>query len=824
MKRHIYTVIVLAAFLSPTGLMASEPYRITAWGYNYYEQCNVPQPNYDFNDCNSIAGGYYHSLGLKNDSSIVAWGRNNAGQCSVPAPNTNFIAVAAGAWHSLGLKSNGSIIAWGNNSYGQCDVPEPNAGFVAVAAGTYHSLGLKADGTIVAWGGDSYGQCDVPVPNSDFVAVAAGYYHSLGLKSDGSIVAWGYNYYGQCDVPAPNISFKAIAAGSEHSLGLKQGGSIVAWGNNNYNQCDVPEPNVGFKAIAAGSGHSLGLKQSGSIVAWGRNTYGQCNVPSPNADFACIAAGWFHSLGITAPASGEYTITGEVNLDVVYQQLDGFGGAAVYECPSLTTHTKKEEIYDLLFKELGIEILRIRNTYGYSTDPGNNELLGTAEVVVEARKPQRSPNLKIELVPWSCPAYLKSNGSESGGGTLAKDGLGNFRYDDYAQWWYDSLVEFAAHGVEPDFISIQNEPTIETSYDSCRFYPNDGWDPSVAAYNVAFEKVWQKLHAEMGSSMPEMWGPESMGLMDMSWYIPEFNDVSHVAGFSHHLYFNDYGGSSYDEPDSLIGAMTNAYANYGYKPLHMTEYVRLNTIPNFDMGLKFAWHIYNSLYYLHSKSYFNWTLFRAYGSGGIVTLDSSSTYIIRPQYWFLKAYTHFTGKDWSLLGTSVSGADYDNIRMSAFKDPNNHQLTVVILNKSGSNESLELTLNGFSPDNSEVYRSGQTENWVYLGTFSNPVLLPPQSITTIHLTRTLDFSNCSEVQDNGYGLPSDLDGDCYVNYEDLKIITDNWLRTDCTAPDNCEGADFKPADGVVDLFDFSDFAMQWLWCNDPEGTGCVNNW
>jgi glucuronoarabinoxylan endo-1,4-beta-xylanase len=420
---------------------------------------------------------------------------------------------------------------------------------------------------------------------------------------------------------------------------------------------------------------------------------------------------------------------GDVNFSAVYQQLEGFGGAAVYDVGYLPYHPKKEEIYDLLFKELGLEILRIRNTYGYSTYPSNEELIATAEVVAEAREPQRSPNIKTELVPWSPPYYLKSNGSESGGGTLAKDALGNFRYNDYAQWWYDSLLEWAAHGVEPDFISIQNEPLIETSYDSCRFFPNQWWDPDVAAYNLAFEAVWEKLNAEMGSAMPKMWAPESMGLWDMSFYIPDMIDLNHVDGFSHHLYTE----GDYDDPDSMIGAMTNAYTNFGFKPLHMTEYVKLNTTPNFDMGMKFAWHIYNCLYYLHSTSFFNWTLFRGPTSlGGIVTY-SFDDYIIRPQYWFLKGYTRFTDKDWSVIGTSVTGAGADNLRMSAFTSPDNTQLTIVILNKS--KVRTVLTLPDYMPTNSAVYRSGQTLTWAYLGSFTPVMSLPPESITTIWMDR-----------------------------------------------------------------------------------------
>jgi hypothetical protein len=132
------------------------------------------------------------------------------------------MAIAGGGYHSLGLKADGRIVAWGWNHDGQCDVPNPNAGFVAVAAGEFHSLGLQADGSIVAWGYNDWGQCNVPAPNQDFVAVAGGFVHSLGLKADGSIVAWGENWHGQCEAPAPNSGFLALAGGVGLSLGLKR--------------------------------------------------------------------------------------------------------------------------------------------------------------------------------------------------------------------------------------------------------------------------------------------------------------------------------------------------------------------------------------------------------------------------------------------------------------------------------------------------------------------------------------------------------------------------------------------------------------------------
>jgi|GEM_PF-534812 len=88
------------------------------------------------------------------------------------------------------------------------------------------------------------------------------------------------------------------------------------------------------------------------------------------------------------------------------------------------------------------------------------------------------------------------------------------------------------------------------------------------------------------------------------------------------------------------------------------------------------------------------------------------------------------------------------------------------------------------------------------------------------------YSTCGEVIAAGYRLVADIDGtgNCYVDYYDLGTFVDYWLNDTCTGPDNCHGADFEPANGVVDLFDFSIFANQWLTCNNPADSECSPNW
>lgn len=281
-----------------TGGDARELYRagissvLTAWGLNDHGQADVPPGVFT-----AVAGGGYHSLGVKSDGSIVGWGLNSSGQCDVPAPNSGFAAVAGGLEYSLGLKANGSIVAWGSNFYGQCNLPVPNSGFISVAAGGSHGLGLKADGSVVAWGLNANNQCDVPVPNSGWTAVAAGGSNSMGLKANGSIVVWGANFSNQCNVPAPNTSFIAIAVGGSCCLGLKSNGSIVVWGATSFGRGSIPLPNTGYTAVRVGPWRCGAAKTDGSLRLWGHAISGENTVPPPNAGFTdMFAFGGYHTL------------------------------------------------------------------------------------------------------------------------------------------------------------------------------------------------------------------------------------------------------------------------------------------------------------------------------------------------------------------------------------------------------------------------------------------------------------------------------------------------------------------------------------------------
>ena len=164
------------------------------------------------------------------------------------------------------------------------------------------------------------------------------------------------------------------------------------------------------------------------------------------------------------PAGTNPNATGQINLANTHQTLDGFGGAgAWYEGSVISIGNSNPNIYNILFRDLGLDIYRVRNTYNID----NGYITRSAQIIAAGQATLGHP-LRIINTSWSPPSYLKSNGSTVGG-TLAKDGNGNYRYADFAQWWADSLTAWSNASVDSYYVNMQNEPQWTASWDTCLF-------------------------------------------------------------------------------------------------------------------------------------------------------------------------------------------------------------------------------------------------------------------------------------------------------------------------------------------------------------------
>ncbi|MFI7125809.1 RCC1 domain-containing protein [Nonomuraea sp. NPDC050153] len=301
---------------------------VWAWGENNngqlgdgtYTDTNVPVKVQNLNGVVEVAAGLGFSLARTSTGNILAWGDNTFGQLglgwfggSAPTPQPlhgqrDITHIEAGWFHSMALRNFSTVLVWGSNSRGQ------------LGDGTDISKASPTE--LTGLGGESGPPFDI----------AAGFYHSLAVRGDGTLLAWGANNFGQLGngttavtpsfSPVPVIGsygpVKALAAGCTQSYLVDGSGRVWAWGDNSQAQVAftgsvVTQPQIipnlsGVQDVAAGCAFGLALTGGGGAYGWGKYESGQTGtgVPVPMPPFPVnwttgitfIAAGGDHGLAI----------------------------------------------------------------------------------------------------------------------------------------------------------------------------------------------------------------------------------------------------------------------------------------------------------------------------------------------------------------------------------------------------------------------------------------------------------------------------------------------------------------------------------------------
>lgn len=425
-----------------------------------------------------------------------------------------------------------------------------------------------------------------------------------------------------------------------------------------------------------------------------------------------------------------YAVT--INQASTQQEMVGFGGALTWYSPWVTNNMKKNEIADLMFDDLGIDIIRFKNWYypnNYPTvkstdamdDDGSlSHWNATNELYTMAM--DRNDNIKILLSSWGPPASLKSNNStrETTGSNTLKKKDGQFMYDELAQYYYD-MLEYMPF--DPDYLSIQNEPTYSnTGWTTCKWAATE--TSELPGYVTAFDKVYDAIKDR--THVPVMLGPESQDIPTYAAFANLLKDKAHCGMLGYHPYNVNSGTttSSYITELKSIGAIN-------VKPNLMTEFS-----DNLDW-FKTANFIQNSLIHANSSGYIYWKLAWATPASGedramISTANNSSTYKVTPYYHLIKHFSKNIDAGYHRVdATSVNA----NIAVSAFLNPAGTQLTVILINNSAGKIEVDLKATGKTISAISATQSKVGTYYVPVPDLSpeKSVALAAQSITTVVL-------------------------------------------------------------------------------------------
>lgn len=439
-----------------------------------------------------------------------------------------------------------------------------------------------------------------------------------------------------------------------------------------------------------------------------------------------------------------------------YQTVEGIGGGIANYEQWYCQHPNKKELFDLVFKDLEISMIRIGNWYEKKVSNENPDILKQQKEIMDAATQRLGRrNFSVMMSNWLVTPDLIDRPKEKGA-TLKRNNEGNYMYKEFGEWCRMTLKAYQEADMAPDYLSMMNEPDGDNSAGTkiCLGYGTD--DSKKANYGKALEATYEALKDV--SNRPKLIGPEVLGIGygTFSNYYRDLNpDLLDAAAF--HCY---HGGniSDYKDNDRYSSAhafkteFQNLARQVGNKSIMMTENCSYHpTVPADAVNI--AHFISNSFRYANATVYLHWALLWGYadadelkkGGDGCIAVEwpwSSSRwttekgYAVRSEFYGLKHFTKYVKPGWRRIGV-----DYElkEVEAVAFQDPDEYQIAVVLINYSDQEEKTVRLKNPDGKEVSSIRKVIQTdtpkESWYQELKGINPfveLLLPKMSVTTVY--------------------------------------------------------------------------------------------
>ncbi|MBX9853655.1 MAG: carbohydrate binding domain-containing protein [Cytophagaceae bacterium] len=447
---------------------------------------------------------------------------------------------------------------------------------------------------------------------------------------------------------------------------------------------------------------------------------------------------YFDDFVIIDPSGGPSPVTSVINASTKYQDMVGFGGALTWYAERINLNSNKAALYDFMFTDLGLDILRLKNWYYPLNYPASKSAATmdpswykasfdiTNDIYTQAKT--RNANIDVLLCSWSPPKALKSNNAIEQG-TLNKSG-GQFMYKEFAQYWVDMLDRIT---FVPDYISIQNEPGfVNPGWETCEWRPIE--TATFPGYDRALDSVWNRIKTR--PVVPKILGPEPENLGTALWDPTKntFRDMatplknkSYLYGYNYHLY-NYAGGAGSISPANL-NIIRDEFGNH---PNFMTEFSSTNY-----NWIDVARMVHANLVEANTSAYIYWELiWDNASSSAMIGIDASGNYTVKDNYYSIKHYAKYIDKGYKRIAMSGSNA---TLNVTAFLHPAGNQVTVVAINDHVSMQPLNITLASGTISSAQAYRSVVGNYWQTLGAVNLATTqnLPGKSITTFVISTSV---------------------------------------------------------------------------------------
>lgn len=408
-----------------------------------------------------------------------------------------------------------------------------------------------------------------------------------------------------------------------------------------------------------------------------------------------------------------------INVDdtIHYQQLEGVGASFndsdAYLVWNKLTAAQRTQLMGDLFSPAGIHLSWLRQSMGandlslssYTYDdlpPGQTDpqmrhfsIAHDQAYIIPTIKAAFAvnPDIKVQALPWSPPAWMKTTGTLNGGT------LNPANFPAYALYFAAFVKSYEAQGIPINYVSVQNEPLNETSG-----YPSMFMNPKDEGQFIA-EYLGPQLQKMKGPNVPgksQSAAGSTPGILgyEHNWDDPKYPELlannpavrQYLAGVSFHCYAGD-SAAAQNAVHDLAGAVPifftectgGSYAPYfGQNLANDTEGQVINVLRNWGKSVVF------------------WNLALDQNAGptvengcsncrGVVTIDDSTTPAVvtkNVEYYVLGHLAKYVQAGAYRIDSNTFGRG--NVEDVAFKNPDG---SIAVLVFNGAQTSSQFSLN-----------------------------------------------------------------------------------------------------------------------------------
>ncbi len=405
-------------------------------------------------------------------------------------------------------------------------------------------------------------------------------------------------------------------------------------------------------------------------------------------------------VGVEAGSAVGQTTTATINGTTTYQTISGFGSSEAFlqaEILMGKSSAVQSEVLSLLYStKTGAGLSILRNQIGATTEYGTIEPTAPSNPTAP---PTYTPlgndqgqewlanTIKHEFKvkqfiadSWSAPPFMKTNDSDTEGGTLCGLPGASCASGDWRQAYANYLVQYAqdyrADGLPLEYIGFVNEPTETTDYSSMNMTPTQAANfADVLGPTVASSK---KLTTKIECC-------DTVGWDSANSFAPAIESDSQASSFI--KIFTSHGYTA--APTTPLSGWT--------EPAWETEW---STFDSWDSawddstdasGFTWAQNIFTGLTSANLSAFFYWWGANMYGTDNEGLIDvSGSTVTPSARLWAFANYSRFIRPGAVRVAASSSNSALD---VTAFKNTNK-KVAIVALNTSSAPQTVTFSLAG----------------------------------------------------------------------------------------------------------------------------------